>query len=68
MNKQIQTKTQTDDLKELVISFIASNKTIQKVGQEKIEMAVKIAVANGLNPLKKRCILFLSKTNMAIMT
>lgn len=53
MNKQIQTKTQTDDLKELVISFIASNKTIQKVGQEKIEMAVKIAVANGLNPLKK---------------
>lgn len=51
MNKQIQTTT--NDLKELVMSFIASNQTLQKVGKQKLEMAVKIAVTNGLNPLKK---------------
>jgi phage recombination protein Bet len=53
MDKQIEKKENNESLKELILAFIASNDTLKKVGKEKIEMAVKIALTNRLNPLKK---------------
>lgn len=53
MDKQIQKKENNESLKELILSFIASNDTLKKVGKEKTELALKIALTNRLNPLKK---------------